>query len=169
MALLFAVHFAVTWALVGLIWTIQVVHYPSLGEVGPERFHGFHERHMSRIGPLVVPLMLTEAGSAVWLLFLGERSGLFWLSLAGLALVWGSTWFFQVPLHLRLSQGHDPDAIRKLVVTNLWRTAGWTLRGLCLSAILFTRTSPAPTSPAPGTDATSESHGAGGGSGRTGG
>lgn len=147
MALLFALHFAVTWVLVGLIWTIQVVHYPLFGEVGSERFRHYHERHMTLVGRLVVPLMLAEAGSAVGLLLLGERTALFALSLAGLAVVWGSTVLFQVPLHLRLSQGHDPAAIRRLVVTNLWRTAGWTLRGVCLSALLFSRVGPAPSPP----------------------
>jgi hypothetical protein len=148
MALLFALHFAVTWVLVGLIWTIQVVHYPLFAEVGPDRFRNYHERHMTLVGRLVVPLMLAEAGSAVALLLLGERTIPFVLSLAGLAVVWGSTGLFQVPLHLRLSQGHDAAAIRRLVVTNLWRTAGWTLRGVCLSALLFSRVSPAPSSPA---------------------
>jgi hypothetical protein len=152
MALLFALHFAATWVLVGLIWTIQVVHYPLFAEVGPERFRHYHERHMALVGRLVVPLMLAEAASAVGLFLLGERTTPFWISLAGLAVVWGSTGLLQVPLHLRLSQGHDDSAIRRLVLTNLWRTAGWTVRGLCLSALVFYRVNPAsapssPTSP----------------------
>ena len=35
---LLVIHFAVTWALVGLIWTIQAVHYPLLKDVGHEGF-----------------------------------------------------------------------------------------------------------------------------------
>ena len=34
MSALLAAHAAATWALVGLIWTVQVVHYPLFALVG---------------------------------------------------------------------------------------------------------------------------------------
>ncbi len=43
------IHAAITWALVGLIWTIQVVHYPLLKNVGQAEFVAYHDRHMSLI------------------------------------------------------------------------------------------------------------------------
>ncbi len=132
MITLLVIHFAVTWALVGLIWTIQVVHYPLLKNVGQEEFLNYHDRHMSRITWVVGPLMLAEVGSAGWLLFLGERSLLFGISLAALALVWASTVFCQVPLHHQLMHGYDATTVDRLVLTNGWRTLCWTIRGLCL-------------------------------------
>ena len=136
---LLVIHFAVTWALVGLIWTIQAVHYPLLKEVGQEGFIAYHERHMARITWVVGPLMLAEVSSAALLLYLGERAVLFGISLGALALIWGSTWFYQVPLHQKLSQGYDAPTIERLVRTNIWRTVGWTIRGLCLAALLVSR------------------------------
>jgi hypothetical protein len=131
------IHAAITWALVGLIWTIQVVHYPLLKNVGHAEFIAYHDRHMSLITWVVGPLMLAEIGSAGLLLYLGERSLLFGISLAALALVWGSTAFSQIPLHHRLVHGYDAATIDRLVRTNLWRTLGWTVRGLCLVALLI--------------------------------
>ena len=132
MTTLLIIHLAITWALVGLIWTIQVVHYPLLKNVGHEGFVACHEQHMSRITWLVGPLMLAELCSAGALLFFGERSLLFGISLASLALIWASTAFCQVKLHQKLAHGYDAFTIDRLVRTNIWRTLGWTVRGLCL-------------------------------------
>jgi len=139
MTTLLIIHFAVTWALVGLIWTIQAVHYPLFKDVGRENFIDYHERHMSLITWVVGPLMLVEAASAAGLLYLGERSVLFCVSLVMLAVVWVSTWLFSVPLHYKLTGGFDTLTIQRLVCTNLWRTLGWTIRGLCLGALLISR------------------------------
>jgi len=119
---LLVIHAAVTWALLGLIWTIQVVHYPLLKNVGQREFIAYHDRHMALITWIVGPLMLAEIGSAGLLFFYGERSALFLFSLAVLALVWVSTAATQIPLHQKLTQGHSPDTIDRLVQTNWWRT-----------------------------------------------
>ena len=52
--LLLAIHAAATWALVGLIWTVHVVHYPLFAAV-KTGFRAYHEAHMQRI-TLVVGL-----------------------------------------------------------------------------------------------------------------
>lgn len=136
---LLIIHFAVTWSLVGLIWTIQVLHYPLFKEVGPDRFVIYHQRHMSLVTWVVGPLMLVELGTAAGLFYLGERSLLFSISLGALVLNWASTALVQVPLHQKLTGGHDARMIQQLVRSNGWRTAGWTVRGLCLAALLLTR------------------------------
>jgi membrane-bound metal-dependent hydrolase YbcI (DUF457 family) len=51
---------ATTLPLVGLIWTMQVVHYPLFAQVGREAFVAFHESHLRLITGLVGPLMLIE-------------------------------------------------------------------------------------------------------------
>ena len=131
------IHAAATWCLVGLIWIIQVVHYPLFKDVGQGGFVTYHERHMALISWVVGPLMLAEFGSAGLLLWLGERSWLFIVSLAALALVWLSTVFLQIPLHQRLAHGYDTAAINRLVSTNGWRTFGWTVRGICVALLLI--------------------------------
>jgi hypothetical protein len=83
--------------------------------------------------------MLAEVSSAALLFYLGERSVLFAISLGALALIWVSTGLCQVPLHRKLTQGYDAPTIERLVRTNMWRTAGWTVRGLCLAALLLSR------------------------------
>lgn len=125
-------HAAVTWALVGLIWTVQLVQYPLFADVGPDAFPAFHARHTRQITWVVAPLMLAEVASAAWLVGRGGASRWLLASLVPLAAVWLSTWLVQVPLHERLARGFDGAAIDRLVATNWLRTAAWTLRGACV-------------------------------------
>ena len=129
---LLPVHYAVTWALVGLIWTIQMVHYPLFAQVGPEHFVAYHRRHTREITLVVGPLMLAELVTAALLVLEGNRDPWLLASLPLLALNWISTWFVQIPLHNTLVTGFEAHAHRRLVTTNWWRTAAWSARGICI-------------------------------------
>jgi hypothetical protein len=129
---LLLVHYAVTWALVGLIWTIQMVHYPLFAQVGPEHFVAYHRRHTREITLVVGPLMLAELVTAALLVLEGNRDPWLLASLPLLALIWISTGFVQIPLHNTLTTGFDAHAHRRLVTTNWWRTAAWSARGICI-------------------------------------
>lgn len=129
-------HLAATWALVGLIWTIQVLQYPIFAKVGESAFGGYHAAHSARITVIVLPLMLWELASAVLLVSavaapistsipLSAR----WLGLALVAVIWISTFALQVPQHNLLSSGFDAVAHQRLVASNWIRTVAWTLRG----------------------------------------
>lgn len=132
MSLLLFVHSASTWALVGLIWTIQCVHYPLFALVGPEKFTSYHQRHTTQITRVVAPLMLTELGSAAWLVIAGARDPWLLASLVPLAVNWLSTWWVQIPLHDRLARGFEAQIHQRLVQSNWVRTLSWTLRGVFL-------------------------------------
>jgi hypothetical protein len=127
-----ACHLAATCALMGLIWTVQIVIYPLFDRVGRTAFAGWHEAYMRHIGYVVGPLMLVEAGTAAWLLWDGRRDATFVSSVALLGLIWISTAVVQVPLHRRLARGFEAAAHRRLVRTNWLRTLAWSLRGLLL-------------------------------------
>lgn len=122
---------AATLYLAGLIWCIQVVHYPLMSEVAAEKFRSFHRRHSTRIGTIVVLPMVVELVSAVVLALPGAVAAPRWMAPLGLALVlviWASTFGLQVPLHGRLAGGFDAAAHRALVRSNWIRTAAWTVR-----------------------------------------
>ena len=125
-------HAAATWYLVGLVWVIQRIHYPSMRLVDLGRFPEFERQHCRRMGPLVAPAMIAEGGAACTLLGLsdgGINAGLAWAGVALLLVVWGSTFWVQVPLHDRLQTGFDLATIDRLVKTNWIRTVAWSLRG----------------------------------------
>ena len=49
------VHAAATWFLVGLIWIIQVVHYPLFARVGEDGFVAYEAAHTRLISLVVGP------------------------------------------------------------------------------------------------------------------
>jgi hypothetical protein len=54
-----------------------------------------------------------------------------------LAGLWVTTALRQVPLHRQLTTAPTTAAIRRLVNSNWFRTAGWTLRGILVSTMLL--------------------------------
>ena len=128
---LLAVHLAVTAALTGLIWTVQIVHYPLFARVDRAAFEAYHHAHLRRVTLVVAPLMLTEAGTAVWLLVRAPAPLSFAAAAVGVGLVlviWLSTALLQVPCHHRLEASFDERAHRRLVGTNWIRTVAWSAR-----------------------------------------
>ncbi len=129
-------HAFLTWAMVGLIWHVQIVQYPLFHAVGETAFPTYHAGHCRRIAFLVVPLMLGEVATAALLVWQGERSVLFLASLGLIGLAWLSTALFQAPMHTRLMFGYSKRVVNSLVLTNWLRTFGWTARGLILGWLL---------------------------------
>ena len=119
-------HAAATLFMTGVIWFVQIVHYPLFGRVGAAEFPAYEREHARRTGRVVGPAMVVELLLA---LALTTRGGaLVWAGLALLGVIWASTAFVQVPLHRRLERGADVAAQRRLVRTNWIRTAAWTAR-----------------------------------------
>ena len=117
-----------SWFMAGLIWIVQVVHYPLFGRVGREGFAAYESAHARLITPIVGPAMLVELVSSLALLAARPRGMPAWAAWAGVALVgiaWASTAFVQVPLHGTLARGFDEDAHARLVATNWVRTIAW--------------------------------------------
>jgi hypothetical protein len=123
---------AVTLVLVGLILTVQVVHYPLFAKVGATGFADYQHEHARRIGWLVVPLMTAELALAAALAFAPPAPLPPWSAWLGLALaagIWLSTFGAQVPQHAVLARGFDARAHAALVRGNWIRTAAWLARG----------------------------------------
>lgn len=133
--LLFVIHFAATWYLVGLCWLVQRVQYPLMDRVGEGNFVAYEGGHVSRIGLIVAPMMLIELASGTLLLIFGgdlTRRPLFIAGMLLLSVIWLSTFFIQVPLHNTLAAGFDAESHAALVRTNWIRTLGWSARGMML-------------------------------------
>ncbi|MCZ8342639.1 MAG: hypothetical protein O9301_06380 [Leptospira sp.] len=119
--------------LVGLIWTIQVVHYPSFHQIDESQFLKFHQSHSLRISCIVIPPMLTELFCLGFLVYLSPE--IKYIILLSLVLaIWISTFFVQVPIHNRLGRmGKKTMEINYLINSNWFRTVLWTVKSvLCL-------------------------------------
>lgn len=124
---------AATWFMVGVIWFVQVVHYPLFGGVGTGDFCEYQRRNVGRTTWVVGPPMLIEAFTAVMLLWVRPPTTPSWQTILGagmLAVAWLSTALLQGPSHGQLSSGFDLRTHRRLVATNWIRTFAWTVRGV---------------------------------------
>ncbi len=129
---LLVTHATATQFMVGLIWVIQLVHYPLFARVGSAEFEAYEREHMRRIGWIVGPVMMVELVTALGLLLrrpIGVDLALVWAGFAMVAAIWVSTAAVQAPTHGRLARGKDERLIRRLVASNWLRTVLWTLRG----------------------------------------
>ena len=132
-----AAHLFATLSMTGIIWFVQIVHYPMLARLPHVDFAELEREHCDRTGFVVAPPMLVEAFTLVWLILRGFDSPLFLFTAALLGVVWVSTFTLQVPAHRALLQGWNEAAYRRLVLTNWIRTAGWTLRAGILAGIFL--------------------------------
>ena len=123
----------------GVIWVIQVVHYPLFAKVGSDAFIPYAADHNNLITLVVLPPMLVEAGTAAWFILSRPEQMPAWAAWAGLILVgivWFSTFFLQVPQHSILLRGVESNAHNLLVGTNWLRTVGWTARSVLMLWVL---------------------------------
>lgn len=121
-------------AMCGLIWFVQVVHYPLFAHTDTTHSPDYPDENQRRTAPVVIPPMLVEAATATLIALNPPPAIGRPMALAGLAMVailWLSTLIVQMPLHGRLKHdGHAPATVAALVNTNWLRTVLWSARGL---------------------------------------
>jgi hypothetical protein len=137
---LLAIHLAATAAMGGLIWFVQLVHYPLFDAVGEDGFAAYARDHQRRTSWVVGPLMAVEGLSAIALLFVPTDDLPRALPVAGLlllAVIHASTLWLQVPRHRELAAGPSAAATRRLVASNWVRTIGWSARTVLAVVMLL--------------------------------
>lgn len=139
-ALLLA-HAVSALVLVGLAWTVQVVHYPLMASVGPDRFVAYEASHTARMASVVMLPWALQGLTTAWLLVDAPRTldgRLVLLAALTAAIPVLVTVVWSVPAHGRLAGGFDVDVHRRLVRTNWLRTLAWTAHGANAVAMLVT-------------------------------
>jgi len=122
----------------GVIWVVQLVHYPAFPFVAKDQFSAFHTFHSARITWIVGPAMGVELVSAGLLCVAFPHSLLWWSNMTGVLLIWASTVFLSIPHHNALALGFS-SAADSLVHSNWPRTIIWTIRSiaLCLALLML--------------------------------
>ena len=134
--LLIDIHFLSTSVMVGVIWVIQLLHYPSFHFVQKSDYPKFQQFHMSRISLIVIPAMIIEFITGIIMLQFGFSSNfLFISSLVILITIWGITFIFFTKMHQVLISGYNEIIVNRLISINWSRTLLWSLRLLVLCYI----------------------------------
>ncbi len=130
--LLLKINLACSLYMAGLIWFVQIVHYPLFERIGRENFALYAERHQKLTTLVVAPAMLLELVASIALVLTAPSSSASWVAGSMTLLVWGSTIGIQVPLHAQLVSGFNSATWKTLVASNWIRTIAWTLRSILL-------------------------------------
>ena len=130
-------HLFATLLMTGVVWFVQLVHYPSFRFVAVEKGKEAVQFHQRKTSFLVIPLMLIEMGTGILLMsssWVTQYGNYLILNLALLFLIWGVTFLKMFPLYRRLGESLDESSISSLISMNWIRTILWTMRaGLLLS------------------------------------
>ncbi|REL24585.1 hypothetical protein DYD21_18540 [Rhodohalobacter sp. SW132] len=133
MSFYFLIHLVATAFMTGLIWVIQLLHYPLFDHIEKSDFTRQMDLHRLRISFIVIPVMLAELFTGLYLLFtVFSGNFLFMINILLIGLIWLSTFLLQMPIHLKLAESHSSGRVKKLVQSNWVRTALWTIRLILL-------------------------------------
>ena len=132
------IHLIATSVMVGVIWIIQLVHYPSFHFIELKQYTTFQRFHMSRISYVVIPAMLTELFTLILIVISMDQIDTLVLASAILLIfIWLITAVFFSGVHQKLTLGYDQTVVDKLVKLNWGRTLMWTLRLLLISIYML--------------------------------
>lgn len=126
--LIFLINTFASVFMTGLIWIVQLVHYPSFRFVSEVNYLAFQNHHVRSIDKIVIPMMVAEITTSFALSWFDGFLSMNALGFYLVLLIWISTGLFSVPAHSKLESGKDIDAINSLVSTNWIRTILWTVK-----------------------------------------
>lgn len=130
---------AAAWCMTGLIWFVQVVHYPLLALVPPESARQTAEEHQPRTAWVVALPMAVEGVTSLVLMVRRPPQiplALAWAGGVCVALWLLATVLLSVPRHQRMLERPDPALGRSLVVTNWPRTLAWTAHAVIATVMV---------------------------------
>jgi len=125
----------------GVIWFVQLVHYPMMRLFDHDTFIATQLEHQSRTARVVIIPMLISLLASIALPILRPDA----MSIVNLlfTFIWCcSTAFWQIPLHNQLAKvGFDAKIHLQLVNSNWLRTITWTLQ-LVINLLMLVSMSP---------------------------
>jgi len=125
------VQLVVTVLMVGMIWTVHVVHYDLFPLVGADSWDAYEHAHVDRIGKVLFGPWLIE-GLCVLVLLLAHPKRLRIAALISAFLmlfILIDTAAFSAPAHGVLLDHWDQQTYDELMVVNLVRAWLWTAKG----------------------------------------
>ena len=130
-------HLVFTSTMVGIIWVIQLVHYPSFYFIRKDIFVSFQKFHTDKITIIVAPVMLIELITGILLIYMETNIDIvLTISIFILIAIWVLTAIYFYKAHQKLMSGYNEEIINQLIKLNWIRTILWTFR-LILFFIYF--------------------------------
>jgi hypothetical protein len=132
------VQLVVTVLMVGMIWTVHLVHYQLFPLVGAEAWDTYEHAHVDRIGTVLFGPWLIEGLCVLVLLLAHPRRlrVLAFISAFLMLFILIDTAAFSAPAHGILLDHWDQQTYDGLMVANLIRAWLWTAKGVIAVAMM---------------------------------
>ena len=132
-------HAIVTFLLTGLIWVIQLVHYPMFQFLDSQAYSKAMSFHQQRISIIVVPLMLFELLSGVYLAHAqwSSLARFHSINIALIVIIWIHTFGLMVPFHKNIPIQPNHELLKKTLCHHWIRTLSWSVKSILWGAILW--------------------------------
>ncbi|WP_290699998.1 hypothetical protein [Lacinutrix sp.] len=115
----------IAFGLVVLIWSVQLLIYPSFKYYTKNNLYTWHKKYTILMSVLVIPLMLSQLIIAA-IALLKTGSFILYIHFTLVCLTWISTLLIFVPLHNVISnQNATKNTLKKLVKLNWLRVILW--------------------------------------------
>lgn len=129
-------------SLLGLLWFIQLIHYPLLNRI-KEGFVQYERESLKRATYLTGPLMVFDFVLSLFLIAYENTDILIFFACIHLVLgilYWLWTFLFQLQRHQKLTVGYSKKALGKLITSSWFRLIIWTIKSLVLLVIVYYNT-----------------------------
>jgi hypothetical protein len=130
---------AAVLAMTGVIWFVQLVHYPLFALVGARQWDAYHREHSRRTTWVVALPMTVDLSSSLALVAAtppGVSGGLAAAGAVAALVTWAATAGLAVPAHRRLGSGWNGGIGRRLVRANWIRTLAWSVHAVLVLVAL---------------------------------
>ncbi|MCB2206638.1 hypothetical protein KQI65_17995 [bacterium] len=134
-AVMYILQLLCTFSMTGIIWFVQIVHYPLMRKVGKGRFSRYLETHLVLTIFVVAPVMLLEGVSVIYGLLRPNpwlQGDALTLGAGLLLLIWLISVFVHFPQNRRLAKEFEARAYRRLLFGNWIRVYAWSFRSIVL-------------------------------------
>ena len=124
----------------GIIWFVQIVHYPLFASTGKDVFMQYVQAHRHLTSLVVAAPMVVELITALMLVFLAKKdeSFLCWIAFILVLGIWVCTAFGSIPCHEKLCTNGFDEGVHKLLLSSNWiRTILWSIRAGLLTYMLY--------------------------------
>lgn len=124
-------HFFLTFFMTGVIWLIQLIHYPSFSFIDKNKYSKFQTFHMNKITPIVGPIIILEVSTGFYLLYFFNSESIFFLInfLINILILMMTIIVFGT-IHKKLIDGFKTSLFKKLISLNWIRTFLWSLKSI---------------------------------------
>ena len=132
-------HAIFTFLLTGLIWVIQLVHYPLFRFLDSTSFSKAMLFHQRQISFIVMPLMLAELITGIYLAISQWQAftSFHIINLSLIAIIWAHTFFIMVPFHRSFETSFDEMQLKKMLRVHWLRTLAWTIKSILWAATIW--------------------------------